>query len=212
MEKKKKIILISVILIIVLIIAGVVGYLICRKSNKEESSKIARLYDTLNSKTSYSFETILNDNNKVYYAKQEDKAHIDTIYKGNESKFIIKDGNAYLIIDENEAYYTYTNNQMDLNKIEDQMTILKELEYERGKEKIDNKTYDYEEYKVPTSFTMMDTSEVNDEEIKTRFYFKSDKLEYIKTILGDKQELLKVDISYKVDNELFEIPSNYKEG
>ena len=50
-----------------------------------------------------------------------------------------------------------------------------------------------------------------DQEVKTRFYFDGDKLVYIKTIIGDKQELLKVDISDNVDNNLFEIPSDYKE-
>ena len=59
---------------------------------------------------------------------------------------------------------------------------------------------------------MMDTTEIKEnEEVKTRFYFKGDKLAYIKTIIGEKQELLKVDISYDVDNNLFEIPSDYKE-
>ena len=59
---------------------------------------------------------------------------------------------------------------------------------------------------------MMDTSEISgNEEVKTRFYFEGDKLAYIKTIIGGKQELLKVDISYNIDNKLFEIPSNYEE-
>ena len=59
---------------------------------------------------------------------------------------------------------------------------------------------------------MMDTSDLEeDQEVKTRFYFDGDKLVYIKKIIGDKQELLKVDISDNVDNNLFEIPSDYKE-
>ncbi len=47
---------------------------------------------------------------------------------------------------------------------------------------------------------------------KTRLYFQGDKLVYIKTIAGDKQELLKVENTYKVDNQLFNIPSDYTEG
>ena len=63
-----------------------------------------------------------------------------------------------------------------------------------------------------TSFTMMDVSEIGaDKEGKTRFYFDGDKLVYIKTIIGDKQEVLKVDLSYNVDSKLFEIPSDYQE-
>ncbi len=59
---------------------------------------------------------------------------------------------------------------------------------------------------------MMDVSEIGaDKEGKTRFYFDGDKLVYIKTIIGDKQEVLKVDLSYNVDSKLFEIPSDYQE-
>ena len=48
--------------------------------------------------------------------------------------------------------------------------------------------------------------------IKTRFYFKGNKLVYIKTIISDdNQQLLKIDYSEKVDSGLFEIPSDYKE-
>mgnify|MGYP001025789515 CR=1 FL=1 len=79
------------------------------------------------------------------------------------------------------------------------------------KEKIENKTYTYEEYNAVTKFVMMDNSENEGQEIKTKFYFDGNKLEYIKTIVGNKQELLKVDISDDVDNNLFEIPSEYKE-
>ena len=79
------------------------------------------------------------------------------------------------------------------------------------KEKIENKTYTYEEYNTVTKFVMMDNSENEGQEIKTKFYFDGNKLEYIKTIVGNKQELLKVDISDDVDNNLFEIPSEYKE-
>ena len=96
--------------------------------------------------------------------------------------------------------------------IESELEELKEIEHENGKEKIKNKTYSYEEYDSITTFCMMDTSDLEeDQEVKTRFYFDGDKLVYIKTIIGDKQELLKVDISDNVDNNLFEIPSDYKE-
>lgn len=49
------------------------------------------------------------------------------------------------------------------------------------------------------------------QEVKTRFYFDNNNLVYIKTIIGNKQEIFKVNISYDVDSKLFEIPSDYKE-
>ena len=50
----------------------------------------------------------------------------------------------------------------------------------------------------------------DEEKAKTRFYFEGDQLVYIKTIIEDEQELLKVDISNQVDEKLFEIPSDYE--
>ena len=49
-------------------------------------------------------------------------------------------------------------------------------------------------------------------EIKTRFYFDGSQLVYIKTITKDSEELLKVNLTYKVQNQSFEIPSDYVEG
>lgn len=211
MSKKKKIILITVVTLIVLaIVVGLVCLFVSKKSGKNEMSKIQKLYNSLQNKNSYSFTATLDQNNKFYYAKLDNKAYTDTIYQGNQSKFVIKDGNSYLLADDIKGYYTYANNAVDLNKIELELENIKDEPYENGTEKIENKNYSYEEYKTITGFSLGITSEEG-KEIKTRFYFKGDKLEYIKTIDGDKQELLKVEISNDVQSNLFEIPSNYKE-
>ena len=210
MSKSKKIILISVISVIVLaIIIGLVCFFLAKNSGENKKSKVQKLYDSLKNKTSYSFTTTLDENNKFYYAKLDGKAYTDTIYQGNESKFVIKDGNSYLLVDDIKAYYTYTNNEVDLNKIELALEEIKDLSYQEGTEKIENKNYSYEEYNQITGLSIGMTQE-EESEIKTRFYFKGNKLEYIKTIDGEKQELLKVETSDKVDSNLFEIPSDYK--
>ncbi len=56
-----------------------------------------------------------------------------------------------------------------------------------------------------------DISTEEEQKAKTRFYFNKDQLVYIKTIIGNEQEILKVEMSDKVDDKLFEIPSEYKE-
>ena len=214
MEKKKKITLIVCIaILVILIIGGTIWYFSSKENNEEESvSKLNLLYEDLKSKESYSFSTLLDSNNQMFYAKSSNKAYVDTIYNDTESKFIIRDGNSYLLIENSKSYYTYNNNETDLNKIENDFEKFKDAKFEKGKEKIDNTTYDYEEYKILTDLTMQDVSDLtSNEEVKTRFYFKDNNLAYIKTIIGEKQELLKVDISYNVDNNLFEIPSDYKE-
>lgn len=213
MERKKKIMLIlGIAILVILIIGGIIWYFSSKGNTKEGVSKLNLLYKDLESKETYSFSTSLDDNNQMYYAKSSDKAYVDTIYNDTESKFIIRDGNSYLLIENSKVYYTYNNNETDLNKIEVDLENFKDAEFEKGKEKIEGTTYEYEEYKILTDLTMQDTSDLtSSEEVKTRFYFKDDKLVYIKTKIGEKQELLKVDISYNVDNNLFEIPSDYKE-
>lgn len=57
----------------------------------------------------------------------------------------------------------------------------------------------------------MNTSNIKSDTKKTRFYFDGKDLKYIKTIAGNKEELLKVTISKDVDNKLFQIPSDYEE-
>ena len=218
MSKKKKIIIISVISVIVLaIIIATVIFLINRNNSKENQTysgdtKIARLYDRLSKEKMFSFITTIDDNNKEIYAKSVDVAYIDTIYDGEESKFVIKDGNSYLLNDKNKIYYTYQNNEMELNKVIEQLEEIKDTELVEGTENIEDKEYNYEEYSGFTSFAFKLSDEGDTENIKTRFYFDGDNLAYIKTITNNTQELLKVEISYEnIDKNLFEIPSDYRE-
>ena len=210
MDKKKKIILISVIAIVIgraIVVLSV--YFVNRNKtntdNNSASTKVEKLYNTLTDKKEYSFSFTL------YYAKSGDTAYTDTTYNGSESKYVIKDGNSYLLMDESKKYYTYANNTIDLNLVIDTLEKLKEEEHQDGEEQIDGKNYNYEEYSTITELAIGDFSE-NTSNAKTRLYFQGDKLVYIKTIAGDKQELLKVENTYKVDNQLFNIPSDYTEG
>lgn len=216
MEKKNKIILISVILITVLaIIIGMVIVLVNKNDSKEPqvgNSKTINLYNTLSNKESYSFTTELDDNNKMNYTKKDNMAYINDKYDGDDSEYIIKEGNTYLVDNSKKVYYTYQNNETDLNKVETALEDIKDLEYIQDTEEIEGKKYKYEEYSQVTDFLFKDIDESEEMEVKTRFYFDGNKLVYIKTIVADYQELLKVDISYKVDENLFKIPSDYIES
>ena len=73
--------------------------------------------------------------------------------------------------------------------------------------------YYYEEYSGSTMFMVSSSLEVDEADIKTRFYFdKNDNLVYIKTIYGGKQELLKINLQKEAEDKLFEIPSHYAEN
>ena len=218
MDKKKKIIIISVVSIIVIaLIVGLIIFFVNRNNNGEEgttiasnSSKIAKLYEDLSKEQSFSFTTTLDDNNKETYAKNDNTAYTDTIYDGEESKFIIRDGNSYLLRDSDKVYYTYQNNEVNLNKVLEQLNEIKDTELIEGKEEIEGRNYDYEEYTGITNFAIKLTDDNNSEDVKTRFYFDGNDLVYIKTIIGNNQELLSVEISNDVDSSLFEIPEDYR--
>lgn len=214
MDKKKMIIFLVIAVVIVAIIIGVICFFAFGNKNSNENpvNKISKLYENLKAKETYSFTAILDDNNKELYAKGNNAAYTESVYDGNVSKYVIKDGNSYLIVDEANEYYTYANNETDLNKVEKILANLSGLEFTTGEEKVNNKKYQYMEYGQATDFTMMSSAQIaSSGDVKTRFYFSGDKLAYIKTIVGEKEELLKVDISDKVNSSLFEIPANYEE-
>lgn len=216
MDKRKKVIIISVVSIIVIALIVALAILLVNNSkNNGESStnstKIAKLYNELSNEQSFSFTTTIDENNKEIYAKNNNTAYTDTIYDGEESKFIIRDGNSYLLRDSDKIYYTYQNNEVDLNKVLEQLNEIKDSELAEGKEEIEGKNYDYEEYSGITNFAIKLTNDNNSEDVKTRFYFDGNDLVYIKTIIGNNQELLSVEISNDVDSNLFKIPEDYNE-
>ena len=92
-----------------------------------------------------------------------------------------------------------------------QLETIKENQYTQGKEKIEGKEYPYEEYEGVAEFLMKEITTAEEETAKTRFYFMKDQLVYIKTMVGDYQEILKVEVSDEVEDKWFEIPSEYKE-
>lgn len=216
MDKKKKAILAVVSVVVLLVILGIVWYLVVNNTNgssnnQTKNSEVSKLYETLQANNVFSFELSLDEENTMYYAKSNDMAYIDTVFNGKETKYLVRDGNTYLLVEDTKTYYTYSNNSLELNKVTKQLGELKELEYETGRERINNESYSYEEYFGATDFAMGDFKEES-EDVKTRFYFDGEELAYIKTIEGDKEELLKVNISYDVDQNLFKIPSDYGEA
>ena len=218
MDKKKKAVFISVIaIVVVLIIVGIIWYFIANNNTNSSSnnqmgtSEVSKLYEILQTSNVFSFELTLDDENHKYYAKSNNMACIETTSNDEETKYIVKNGNTYFLVDDTKTYYTYSNNQTNLNMITKGLERFKDLDYQIGKEKINNKNYYYEEYTRLTAFAMGDFTE-DSEDVKTRFYFDNDELVYIKTIEGDKQELLEVNISYDVDQNSFQIPSDYNEA
>ena len=59
---------------------------------------------------------------------------------------------------------------------------------------------------------MNSDDEVSEETTNTRFYFKGDDSKYIRTIMEEKSELIQVEVSYDVDDSLFEIPAEFQKA
>ena len=209
---KKKIIIISIIAVLLIVAVAIGIYMFVENKNKEQQniSIVNEIYSDLQSREEYTFEEILDENNRLYYAKSQDKAYLEIITDGKKAKYIIKDNNTYYLDEENKVYYTYLNDQENVNMIMDKLIDLKDLEYTSSIETIGSKNYFYQQYENVDYF-LFDTSKVveNEENVSTIFYYKNKKLEYIRTIEGEETELLKVNITYDVNQNLFEIPEGY---
>ena len=214
MDKKQKIFIISVCIIVAIIVIGLIVYVVTKNEQETASeNRLANMYNKMTQNQTYSITIQLNDNNKYTVSRKGDIANIDTYNDGSHTTNIVKDGNTYLLMYNTKRYYTYQNNVTGLGELPSQLNeIIQSQEPEKGKEKIDGKNYRYEEYKGVSDFLMNTDENVSEEDTNTRFYFDGDDLKYIRTIMGDKSELISVDVSYNVDDSIFEIPSDFQEG
>lgn len=220
--KNKKILIIVLSLIIgALIILGVV-FAICKNNEndkseiievKQEDLKSYKLYNKImeSTKDGYTFTIKADNNNKIVIVVKDDKAYQEETINGETTKYIVKNGNTYLLSEDANIYYTYQNNTSILTKITDALEYMQNTEYIAGTEKVENKKYNFEKYEQMANF-LMNYKIIGDNEIgTTTLYFNGDELKYIKTTGIKGEELSKVSINYKVDEKLFEIPAEYKD-
>ena len=209
--KKKKVIILTIIILTIIFAVIVASKLISKTEDSE--TKLQAIYDSLNTNNAYALTIEQNDNNKRIMAKKDDKTVIDQYSEDSRITTLVKDDNTYLILHNKEEYYLYERNNIDQSILTEGLKDLLNKSYTIGTEKVKGKKYNYEEYAGSTVFVISNPLSLNEEEIKTRLYFnKKDELEYVKTIYGEESELLKINLTYEVDNSLFEIPSNYAEN
>ena len=216
MKKNKRINLIVIILVIIGIIFFV-SKIVGNKNSKVQ--ELAKVYNKLNSSQAYQFKWEQNDNNKTIIIKDGDKTLIDQYSKEedsatqNHTKTLIKENSTYLILPDRKEYYIYEGNNVDQTFLIDGIKEIMGKEYTKGTEKVKGKKYKYEEYSGSTMFLLSNSLNLDENDVKTRFYFDSkDNLLYIKTIYGDKHELLKVSLTNDIDSSVFEIPADYAEN
>ncbi len=214
MSKKKKIIIISICAIIAIVILGMSIYFATKKVEEVSNEiKLSKLYEKMMQNETYSINFKLNDDNQYTVSRKGDVANVDTYSNGTHTTDIVRDGNTYLLMYSTQKYYTYENNESELNELPNELNeIAQSQEPTKGEEEINGEKYKYEEYKGVSYFLIDFENELSEEETNTRFYFDGDDLKYIRTIMGDDSELIQVDASFTVDNSLFEIPDGFEEG
>lgn len=219
MKKNKKILI--AIISIILILAIIFGIVFLVSKNKQgntneiqEAQKTEKVYEEVSKANQITFTCTLDDKNKETIIVKDNNAYKETTKDGKTSRYIVKDGNTYFLDEDSKKYYTYNNNTSILIELKQQLEKLQDLSKEAGKERIKGKNYSYEEFKKYQGFLINNKIAVTDlTKAKTRIYYDNDKIVYIKTIAGDEEELLKVDISYnQVNDDYFNIPDEYKDG
>lgn len=209
----KKTISIDIKKIIVLIIIIAIGVVIVNtvKNTPKEKSKMKELYSKLEASEQYKF-TMDDGKNKTIIAQNGKNTIIDMYTEKEHVSTLVKDNNTYYILHDKEEYYTYEDNEKDEKILLSELQPIVEKEATNGKEKIQGKTYNYEEYDGVSTFMNYIGLGINTENIKTKFYFQGKNLKYIKTINDGEETLQKIDITYEAPSELFEIPNNYAEN
>ena len=196
MNKKITIPVVPIVLIIVLVI-GIISLV---RVKQDTTSKLSKIYNKMIENQTYSFTRYdFEEKNKSITYKKNNKTLIDM-----------------------KEYYLYPSNSSDEEILTETLKNIIDLEYTEEKEKIYGVTYKYEEYKGISDFLISSSNYMDANSVKTRFYFKGNNLEYIKTIYNvvneetgevtQVEELQTVKVEYKVEDSIFTIPRDYAEN
>ncbi len=206
------------IFITTIIILLIIAFICIFKGNNTSGGKVEKLYNKISENKTYTFFMEEANNNykyKILISQKQDDVCID-MHVGEEhtTTITLEDKSYYLIHDEKEYYYAN-------EKADDADIVIYGLkniingEYKAGTEKINGKEYHYEEYNNENGDFIIYANINEESQVTTKFYFDNNKLSYIKNIIvnGEEQdeELLKVDIKYEVDDNVFKIPEDYAE-
>ena len=226
MSKNKKSIIIICIVLLIAIACGVIFFInkdkISSTGENEKTSnstKLDKIYSEIeNNSENYTLSLIINENNKIIANVEGDTARIEDFDNGKEKITIVKDGNTYILIPEDKKCYVYKNNTEGLLTAQNRIEVIKdaqendEITAKEGTERINNREYKYEEYGEISSFLINYNTTIDEEKVKTRFYYDGDKLVYVKTTDGKNlEQLAKIEIEFSKNSSInLEIPSDYE--
>ena len=218
MKKNKKLI-IGIILAVVVIAITVIVLLLGNNGVQEDKTEIDNKnygidsLESLNNKLveskNYSLKTELNEENYRKTSRNNDSLQLEINDEGKKQTYIVNNGNTYLLVDSSKKYYKYENNNSMLNEIENKVKELQKNKFNVGTEKIGDKEYTYQEFEKISSFLINYKKNFDNNNTKTRFYFANGNLQYIKTYVGEVEQLLKVELEFNNQNEQYKIPEGY---
>ena len=208
----KKTIIILAFIVFLLIVAVI---LIFTSDNK---SRVKSMYEKMIKNKNYTFsmeEKTSEIDYKVSMIQKDNDICIDMYSDEEHTTTLILENKSYFIMHDEKEYYDNGDDKIDSDIVLSSLKKILQKPYATGKEKINGITYYYEEYENDeTDFIIF--ANINEESnIKIRFYFNGNNICYIKNIITSEEEkqeeLIKTDLKYKVDDNLFNIPEDYAE-
>lgn len=211
MNKKNILIIVGIILVIIIVFVAI--FFINKngkENNSDEGTRLEQIYQRISENDNYTVSLTVDDNNKEVYYIRGNNARIESQGPDENSVTIVKDGNTYIMKTLDKKCYVYKNNTGALNQIKEKIEKIKSVTPTKGKEKLDNKNYEYEEFNGVSEFLINYYNNTDQNTIKTRLYFDKDQLVYSKTTDKNLEQLTKIDINYTDSDVDFNIPSDFE--
>ena len=166
-NKLKKTMIIIGIIILVVVIIGVIIFALSsknktNKTEQTESVEIQKNYEKIANSKEMTFTITLDENNKETIVIKDGQAYKETTRNGVTYKYIVKGNDTYFVDDSNKTYYTYKNNTEISTEIQQKLSKLKEMSSNTGKEKVNGKNYQYEEFEKYQDFLINNKIAVTD--------------------------------------------------
>lgn len=208
----KKTTIISVSIILLLVIAIIFIFL------GEKKDRVKNMYENMIKSNNFTFtmeEKTKEIDYKVSMAQKENNICIDMYSDEEHTTTLILENNSYYIMHDEKEYYDNGDEKIESDLVTSSLKKFIQKPYINGKEKINGKSYYFEEYENDETDFIIFANIQESSTIKTRFYFSGNKICYIKNIILSEderqEELIKSDLKYEVDENLFEIPEDYAE-
>ena len=169
---KKSMILFSITLVILIVIALVCIF------KKEKKDRVLNMYDKIRNSQNFTFSMEEQSDEldyKVVMAQRGTDVCIDMFSSDEHTTTLVYKNEAYFIMHDKKEYYNYEDEEIDSDIVLSGLHNMTKKEYISGREKVNEKSYYYEEFDNETTDFIIYANTNETSKIKTRFYFENDK-------------------------------------